>query len=36
MAGTMVQFTSNGGTTDAYLATPASGRGPGVIVIQKW
>jgi len=36
MAGTMVQFPSNGGTTDAYLATPASGRGPGVIVIQEW
>jgi carboxymethylenebutenolidase len=36
MAGTMVKYPSNGGTTDAYLATPASGKGPGVIVIQEW
>src|SRR5438552_2946804 len=36
MAGSMVKFPSNGGTTDAYLATPASGKGPGVIVIQEW
>ena len=36
MAGTMVKFPSNGGTTDAYLATPASGKGPGVLVIQEW
>jgi len=32
----MVKFPSNGGTTDAYLAIPASGKGPGVIVIQEW
>src|SRR5438552_6480502 len=36
MAGSMVKFPSNGGTTDAYLAAPASGKGPGVIVIQEW
>ena len=36
MAGTMVDFTSNGGTTKGYLATPASGKGPGVLVIQEW
>ena len=36
MAGTMVQFPSNGGTTSAYLATPQAGKGPGVIVIQEW
>ncbi|MBI1734369.1 MAG: dienelactone hydrolase family protein [Candidatus Rokubacteria bacterium] len=36
MAGRMVQFTSNGTTTDAYLATPQSGKGPGIIVIQEW
>jgi carboxymethylenebutenolidase len=36
MAGTMVKFPANGTTTDAYLATPASGKGPGVIVIQEW
>jgi len=36
MAGSMVKFPSNGGTTDAYLAAPASGKGPGVLVIQEW
>ncbi|HEV8584716.1 MAG TPA: dienelactone hydrolase family protein [Methylomirabilota bacterium] len=36
MAGTMVQFPSNGGTSSGYLATPQSGKGPGVIVIQEW
>ena len=36
MAGKMVQFPSNGHTTDGYLATPAGGKGPGVLVIQEW
>jgi carboxymethylenebutenolidase len=36
MAGQMVQFPTNGHTTHAYLATPASGKGPGVLVIQEW
>ncbi len=36
MAGQMVEFKSNGGTTPGYLSTPASGKGPGVIVIQEW
>ena len=36
MPGKMVDFPSNGGTTQAYLATPASGKGPGVLVIQEW
>src|SRR3989440_6985827 len=36
MAGTMVQFPSNGGTASGYLATPPSGKGPGVLVIQEW
>ena len=36
MAGTMVDFPTNGHTTHGYLATPASGKGPGVIVIQEW
>ena len=36
MAGTMVKFPTNGSTTDGYLATPASGKGPGVLVIQEW
>ncbi|MGH7277431.1 MAG: dienelactone hydrolase family protein [Candidatus Rokuibacteriota bacterium] len=36
MAGTMVQFPANGTRTPAYLATPAGGKGPGVIVVQEW
>jgi carboxymethylenebutenolidase len=31
-----VQFKSNGNTASGYLATPASGSGPGVMVIQEW
>jgi carboxymethylenebutenolidase len=31
-----VQFPSNGGTANGYLATPDSGSGPGVVVIQEW
>ena len=34
--GQMVTFKSNGGTAGGYLASPASGKGPGVIVIQEW
>jgi len=36
MAGTMVEFQANGTKTSGYLATPASGKGPGVLVIQEW
>ncbi len=36
MAGKMVEFPSNGHTAKGYLATPAAGKGPGVIVIQEW
>src|ERR1700675_3523588 len=36
MAGTMVEFPTNGRTTQGYLATPAAGKGPGVLVIQEW
>ena len=36
MAGKMVQYQANGTKTDAYLATPASGKGPGIVVIQEW
>ncbi len=36
MAGRMVQYSSNGQTTGGYLAEPAAGKGPGVIVIQEW
>jgi carboxymethylenebutenolidase len=31
-----IQFRSNGSTASGYLATPPSGRGPGVLVIQEW
>jgi carboxymethylenebutenolidase len=33
---TMVEFASNGGTASGYLATPESGTGPGVLVLQEW
>lgn len=36
MHGQMVEFQSNGGTTQAYLSLPESGSGPGVIVLQEW
>jgi carboxymethylenebutenolidase len=36
MAGQMVEFSSNGGTTRGYLSRPEKGSGPGVIVIQEW
>jgi len=36
MAGQMIEFRSNGGTAQGYLAVPESGRGPGVVVIQEW
>jgi carboxymethylenebutenolidase len=31
-----VQFPSNGGHAHGYLSLPASGSGPGVVVIQEW
>ena len=34
--GEMIEFPSNGSTAGGYLATPESGSGPGVIVIQEW
>lgn len=34
--GEMVEFASNGGTAPGYLARPASGTGPGLVVIQEW
>src|SRR5262247_668248 len=36
MPGKMIDFKSNGGTTQGYLATPAGGKGPGLLVIQEW
>ncbi len=34
--GELVSFPSNGHSASGYLAVPASGSGPGVIVIQEW
>src|SRR5262245_33557711 len=31
-----VEFKSNGSNASGYLARPASGSGPGVLVIQEW
>lgn len=31
-----VEFSSNGHTAHGYLAVPAGGQGPGVVVIQEW
>jgi carboxymethylenebutenolidase len=31
-----VQFPSNGGTADGYLARAREGAGPGVVVVQEW
>ncbi len=36
MAGSLVEFASDGARTQGYMATPATGSGPGVIVIQEW
>ncbi len=36
MAGEMVTFPSNGQEAEGYLVKPASGSGPGVVVIQEW
>ncbi len=32
----VVEFPSNGDTASGYLVMPASGSGPGVLVIQEW
>jgi len=34
--GEIVRFASNGGEAEGYLALPAVGSGPGVVVIQEW
>lgn len=35
-AGREIEFSSEGDTARGYLATPASGTGPGLVVIQEW
>ncbi|MDQ1373954.1 MAG: carboxymethylenebutenolidase [Actinomycetota bacterium] len=34
--GETVEFASNGNSASGYLATPASGSGPGLLVLQEW
>ena len=34
--GETVEFASNGDTAAGYLAVPASGSGPGLLVVQEW
>ncbi len=34
--GELITYPSNGSTATGYLAVPAGGQGPGVIVIQEW
>ncbi|MDP3939664.1 MAG: dienelactone hydrolase family protein [Deltaproteobacteria bacterium] len=34
--GSMISFEGNGKTCQGYLAPAASGKGPGVIVLQEW
>lgn len=34
--GTLISFPHSGSTSSGYLSLPASGTGPGVIVIQEW
>jgi len=34
--GETVSFTSNGDEVEGYLAVPAAGSGPGLIVVQEW
>jgi carboxymethylenebutenolidase len=34
--GEMIDFPSNGKQAQGYLALPAGGQGPGVVVIQEW
>src|ERR687884_1847938 len=36
MPSTMVEFPANGRSASGYLATPAGGKGPGLILIQEW
>ena len=34
--GERIEFASNGDTAGGYLVRPASGTGPGIVVVQEW
>lgn len=34
--GDIVRYPSNGASSEGYLAVPAAGDGPGIIVVQEW
>jgi carboxymethylenebutenolidase len=34
--GDNIEFASNGGTDGGYLVVPASGSGPGLVLVQEW
>jgi carboxymethylenebutenolidase len=34
--GEMIEFPANGHISSGYLATPARGQGPGLLVVQEW
>jgi carboxymethylenebutenolidase len=34
--GEMIEFASNGGTAEGYLAVPAATPAPGILVLQEW
>jgi len=34
--GELIEFAGNGNTAGGYLARPAGGSGPGVVVVQEW
>ncbi len=36
MSAEMIEFAVNGTSARGYLATPESGAGPGVTVLQEW
>ncbi|MEM6961248.1 MAG: dienelactone hydrolase family protein [Myxococcota bacterium] len=36
MSGTTVEIKANASNISGYLATPAAGQGPGVLVLQEW
>lgn len=36
MAGSMIEFTANGGKAAGYLARPETPNGKGIIVLQEW